>query len=380
MEITPLIKEDFITLQDEATVSELVGLMKQQEKRSALIFRKNKYLGIIEKKWLLHSKLDITKIKLKNYVQKTPLLNEHADVIETAYLMFESNLNLIPVESNKRIIGVLSALDVAKLGSELPEAKQWKVKDVKLDKVVKVNKDDPIAKAIELMNLKKVDHLPVFEGNKLYGILTYRDILRRYLNWSPKRDISAKFNTMASSRSAEADMPHLANLPISDFSTNDNLLTLSNSAYLKQGIEMMNNKGVNSIIIMDDEEVLGLLTAKNILRKVGSLKIPINYNIQFIGLKDVNLEPYQIANLKKICSNEAFKLQRKLKSEFSLVVHLKAYDKQGTRQKYSVNLRVEHPGQLLSSSEDDWDLETALRKTFNNAKNTIDKKYKERNN
>ncbi|HLC88819.1 MAG TPA: CBS domain-containing protein [Candidatus Nanoarchaeia archaeon] len=377
MEITPLIKEDFIVLQDEATVSELVGMLKQQEKRSALVFRKNKYLGLVEKKWLLHSKLDVTKMKLKHYVQKTPLLSEHADVIETAYLMYQSNLNIVPVERNKMIVGVLSAIDVAKLGSELPEAGKWKVKDVKLEKAVKVNKDEPIAKAIEFMNLKHVDHLPVFEGNKLSGILTYRDILRKYLNWSPKRDISAKFNTMASSRSAEADMPHLANLPISDFSTNDNLLTLSNNAYLKQGIEMMSNKGVNSIIIMDNEEVLGLLTAKNILRKVGSLKIPINYNIQFIGINELKLEPYQKYNLKKICSNEAFKLQRKLKTEFSLVVHVKAYDKQGTRQKYSVNLRVEHPGQLLNSSEDDWDLETALRKTFNNAKNTIDKKYKD---
>ncbi|MBU0460669.1 MAG: CBS domain-containing protein [Nanoarchaeota archaeon] len=376
MEITPIINDDFVVLQDEATVSELIGKLKEKEKRSALIFRNKKYLGLIEKKGLLHSKIDVTETKLKNHIQKTPLLSEHADIIETAYLMFQSNLSYIPVERNKEIIGMIRARDLAKLATELTETKDWKVKDFKLVKSVRVNKNDPIAKAIELMNTKKVDKIPVFEENKLYGIITYKDILRRYLNWSPKRDVSAKFNKMASSRSAEVDMPNLANLPISNFSTNDNLLTLNKEATLKQAVIIMTEKGVNSIIIQDGEEVLGLLTAKNILAKVGSLKIPVNYNIKFVGLKDLKLEQHEMYNLKKICSNEAFKLQRKIKNEFSLVVHLKSYDKQGTQQKFVVNLRIEAPGQTLSTSQDDWDLETATRKTFNNAKNALDKKFK----
>ena len=56
-------------------------------------------------------------------------------------------------------------------------------------------------------------------------------------------------------------------------------------------------------------------------------------------------------------------------------VHLKDYDK-GGKQKFSVHLRIETPGQMISSEQHDWDLETALRKTFNNAKNSVKKKFK----
>tara|TARA_Y100000310_G_C20576674_1_gene760774 strand:+ start:80 stop:1213 length:1134 start_codon:yes stop_codon:yes gene_type:complete len=377
MEITPLIKEDYVVLQDEATVSELIGKMKQKEKRSALIFRNKKYLGLIEKKGLLHSKMDVTNTKLKNHIQNTPLLNEHADVIETAYLMFQSNLDLIPVERNKEIVGIIKAFDVAKLAADLPETESWKVNDIKLVKSVRINKDDPISKAIELMHAKKVDHLPVFESGKLYGIITYKDVLRRYLNWSPKRDVSAKFNQIASAKTVELDFPKIASLPVSDFSTNDNLAIVNSSLNLKKAIELMKEKGVPSLIVQDQEEVLGLLTAKNILAKVGSLKTPVNYNIKFVGLKDLKLDEFEEDNLKKIAANEAFKLQRKIKNEFSLVLHLKSYEKDGHRQKYSISLRVEYPGQALSTSEDDWDFETALRKTFNNAKNALDKKFKD---
>ena len=71
------------------------------------------------------------------------------------------------------------------------------------------------------------------------------------------------------------------------------------------------------------------------------------------------------------------KLQRKVKNEFKLIVHLKEYEKDGKRQKYSINLRIEFPGQILTSSQEDWDWRAALHKAFENAKNNAGKKFKE---
>lgn len=377
MEITPLIKEDFLAVQDDVTLSELIGKLKQLEKRTALIFKKNKYLGLIEKKRLLRAHIDSTEIKVGHYLHKTPIINEHSDLIESAYLLFQSDSNTIPVERNKVIVGVLQGLDLAKLALELPETSFWKVKNVKLVKA-ELNKNDPLAAALKMMFLKRLDQIPLFHDGKLYGVISYRDILRKYLNWTPKRDISMKFNKMvATTRSAEVDMPNLANLPVESFCTNANLMTINPDTKLSDAVGIMIKNNLTDLIVQNGENVAGLLTVKEILRNVGSLKIPQNFNIKFVGLKELRLEPYQKYNLQKICSNEAFKLQRKLKTDFSLVVHVKAYDKPGTRQKYAVNLRIEYPGQVMSSSQDDWDLETALRKTFNNAKNTVGKKYKE---
>ena len=69
------------------------------------------------------------------------------------------------------------------------------------------------------------------------------------------------------------------------------------------------------------------------------------------------------------------KLQKKINNELNLVLHLKAYNK-GGRQKYSVHIKLEYPGQLIAINQDDWDLETALRKTFDNAKNAVKKKFR----
>ena len=119
------------------------------------------------------------------------------------------------------------------------------------------------------------------------------------------------------------------------------------------------------------------MTVKNMLGVIGSLKIPKNFNIQFIGLNKVDLEPAQKYSIQKIVSNEALKLQRKIhQTQFELVVHIKEYEKDGTQHKYSVSLRVEFPGQIITSTEDDWDVETALRKALENAQNVAEKRFR----
>jgi len=375
MEIKPIVTEDFVVLDDESMLSELIGKMKTFEKRVGLVFRKDKYLGLIEKKKLLKSRIDVTKTKIKNYVQNTPILNENADIIETAYLMYQSNIKHVPVEREKKIIGVVSSLDLVRLAIKLPEMKKVKVKDIKLSKTAKLNKTDPIATAMTIMHQERVDHLPVFDQGKVYGIISFKDILRRYLNWSPKRDVSAKFNQMASSGGSLADMPKLDQLPVSDFSTNDNLFNLQSNESLVNATKVMVDNRLSDLLVMENNEFVGLLTVKNILRNVSSLKVPKNYNIKFVGLNDTKLNPYQKYTVKKIASNEAFKLQRKINNEMNLVIHLKDYDK-GGKQKFSIHLRIETPGQMISSEQHDWDLETALRKVFNNAKNSVKKKFR----
>jgi predicted transcriptional regulator/ribosome-associated translation inhibitor RaiA len=378
MEITSAIREDFLIIDDEATVSQMIGQLHQYEKRAALIFRKKKFLGLIEKKRLLRAHLDSKHTRLRRFVQKTPILSEHAGILETAYLLFQSNLDYIPVEREKQIVGVLRGLDVAALAMALKETKEWKVSDCKIVKSGNVQKSDSLSKVLTLMYRKRVDHVPVFDKGELYGIISYKDILRKYLNWSPKRDHSSKFNKMATTKSAQVDVVKLASLPVSNFCTTENLLQINCDASLKEAIMRLVERSLNDIIVMDGKKAVGLLTVKNILREVGNLHVPQNYNIKFVGLSRARLDTYEKDNIRKIAANEAFKLQRKIKDKFFLRLHLKAYQKEGKQQKYSVHLRVEYPGQILTSEEDDWDVIVAVRKLFTNAKNALDSRTQRR--
>ncbi|MAF99422.1 MAG: hypothetical protein CMH61_02310 [Nanoarchaeota archaeon] len=98
-------------------------------------------------------------------------------------------------------------------------------------------------------------------------------------------------------------------------------------------------------------------------------------NITFSGLHDTHLEPYQIVNLQKLAEQEAGKLEHGVHNG-NLVLHVKEYSKDGKKHKYSITMKLEYPGQLITSTQEDWDVVTAVRKTFNNAKNAVNKKFR----
>ncbi len=375
MNIQKLVKPDFIVLNDEAPLSELIGKLRQYEKKTCLIYQGKKYIGLIEKKQLLRSRLDVAEAKVKHFVQMTPVLSETTDLLEAARLLSEEDLNFLPVEQGKEIKWVIDGLSIAQSALLLSTVKQLKVNDLKILKNVSIQKDDPLAKAIEVMYESHLDHLPVFEGKVLYGVLSYKDILRKYLNWSPKRDVSTKFNKMAESRGSTPNMPNLASLPVSDFSTNDLLISVTGDDPLKNAIKLMADNKISAVLLMEGEDYLGLVTLRNILGKIGELQESENYTLQYVGLKDLSLTDHQKQVLEKTCVLEAEKIGYSL-DNFKMVLHFKEYIKEGKKPKYSVHLKVEAPGKMISVSEDDWNFDDALHSTFVKAKTILEHQQK----
>ena len=138
--------------------------------------------------------------------------------------------------------------------------------------------------------------------------------------------------------------------------------------------QLINNISRCSVPLKDDDNYLGLLTLNNIFKKVGKLKFVKNFDVNFIGLKDIGLMPHQKYSLKKIIDQEAVKLQRKINDEIFIQLHLKKHDK-GGKEKFSVHLKVEFLGKMIASNQEDWDLETAIKKAFNIAQSTAEKKF-----
>ena len=372
MDINSIVKNDFLAFDSELTLSQMIGKLRKEDKRAGLIFRKNKFLGLVERKKLLKTTIDTKAQKLSQFVIKTPILSYYADVNEAAKALFDSDADYLPVEKDKQIVGVVHALDVAK--AALESLNGLSLSDVKLVKPSKVEKKNQLSTAIQIMREQSVDHVPVFEKGKLYGIISFRDIVRKYLNWSPKRDVSAKFNS--SSRSARVDLAKLSNLPVENFSTNNNLVKIKTDAKLKLAISLLTKHNIRNLLVVDGQKYVGLLTVRNILGSLAKSKVTKDFNLKFVGLKKLKLSVHQEFALKRVAQFSAFKLQRKLPNEFDLTIHVRAQNKEGRKQVFNVNLKLERNGKLQTSEYESWDLEQAVHKAFSGLARVANKRNK----
>lgn len=144
-------------------------------------------------------------------VMSSPVMSISPETLvkDAAAMLAEKNVSGVPVVESDRVVGVFSEIDVLRsikttkkdlrlvfpsissLGiafqeeitqREILEAYEeignTPVRDVMSKEVVTVNPDITVSEAIVMMVERKIQRLPVVEGNKLVGIVTRGDIIR----------------------------------------------------------------------------------------------------------------------------------------------------------------------------------------------------------
>lgn len=118
-------------------------------------------------------------------------ISEHATLGQAAHLLLRFRINgILVVKKNdkKKIVGILTTTDLLKLldyafsghafsVSRLNVLSQLSVGSVSNKEVLKIQKDTDIKKVIKIMHKKNVHTIPVYDGDKLVGVIGKHDIL-----------------------------------------------------------------------------------------------------------------------------------------------------------------------------------------------------------
>ena len=367
MEITSLIKDDHIILTQDLSLSEVLSKLTSSEKRVALLFRSNKYQGLFERKNFFRFDEDMHEVKVSKFIKRTPLINNNASIIEAINLLKESNTEHLPVIKDKEIIGVLNGSDVLLAARDLPEIAKLPVTSFKLVKPQKVSPSDSIGTAVTIMREQNIESLPVFANGALEGIITLKELVRKSLNWSQKRDISGKFNAQIKTKAGRPESKSFTDLSLENF-IEPAPTKIKNTSTFKDVITAMTQTNLQEMMVIDNNKYIGLLTIHSLLSGLSKVEAPQNFKIRFIGLNKLSLTEHQLFALQKITETQALKLQRKIEGPFTIAVHIREMHKEGKQHEFEVDTKIETVGKVYGSQKVDWDLETAVHRCFNTIK------------
>ncbi|HXX85366.1 MAG TPA: CBS domain-containing protein [Casimicrobiaceae bacterium] len=123
-------------------------------------------------------------------------------VLSALQLMSDKGTGFVVVLDKAKLVGVLSERDYArKVELKGRSAKDTRVREIMVDKVVSVTVEHTVSQCMALMHDRAFRHLPVVDGDRLAGVLSLRDILKEIVEHHERliRNLELERLTMLSS-------------------------------------------------------------------------------------------------------------------------------------------------------------------------------------
>jgi signal-transduction protein with cAMP-binding, CBS, and nucleotidyltransferase domain len=120
--------------------------------------------------------------KISDYMS-APVLTTDPDILASDSIdkMFENKVGALLVEKNGECIGIFSRIDWIHLVLRGEcDPKTVKVSSIMSSPIIKVDKNETIAKASVLIEENNIRHIAVTEYGKIIGMLSVRDLEKYY--------------------------------------------------------------------------------------------------------------------------------------------------------------------------------------------------------
>ena len=120
-------------------------------------------------------------MKVKDIMSKNLIICSHdINVINISNIMKKYNIGFIPIEKNKKIIGIVTDRDIVINMITNKINYKNKIESYINDKVINIDENEDVTKCLNTMKKKKKKRLIVTGNGKIVGVISISDIISNY--------------------------------------------------------------------------------------------------------------------------------------------------------------------------------------------------------
>lgn len=264
-----LIKKKYVKVDRSDTVSKLIGKLKTEKAKSALIFNEDEFLGVVDAMHLVRSKLDPSEMKVHSVLKHVPVLRGDEDIKEAARLLYTAKTRALPVLHKGKVEGVVDAMDLIMKLQEREDAKK-EISNFMTKKLVTIKEDQSVGQAISLMKQNNITRIPVIDDSgNLINIVSLLDFLFDFAvnlqHRTERRGRSESSQKGPMQHRAFSQRTDLNQFPITSL-TPVITVTAEPSDTLSRTIDKLERFDISSIIVVEGKEPVGLVTIRDLLK------------------------------------------------------------------------------------------------------------------
>lgn len=364
-----------VTVQSDRSLSQVKNRMEEEDIRAIPVVSEDDNLeGVIGYRDLIRQlQFNPSKTKLTKVMHQPPSFDLEDSLVDLCDLRINSGRKLLVREKGGKLQGVVGDQQFLDAFADVKEVERLKTAEVSNLGVLTVFEEDTLEEARHKMLDENVSRLPVRDKNgNLTGILRSTDLLKSMV---PKQSqdsggTSGGRNAGEVYMAGGGEKESMSDVPSSELM---NRMVVTSEEYLKgdEAVKMMQEQESGEIIYMNNKQPEAILTVKDLINFVKSLKASDTVFVQLVG---VDSDEAKTSMHEKIRTQLTGALGRKLDRAEELTVHVKKSDKDGTRQRYELNVKLHSEYGIITVNEEGWELLDILDEALDSLNAQVRKK------
>lgn len=339
-------RTDFVSVAPGDKLSKIRSTMETNNLREVPVVEDGELRGMIGYRQLveeLHT--DPTNVTAESVMRQPPEADPDMTLVELAALRRDSGERTFVLMEGDTLRGIIGEEEIAfRLDNDVEGVRNIRVEDLMTMDVITVNQSDPHDEASRIMREKNISRVPVVDDDgELVGVITSQDTLKQM---EPKQRV--KKGEIAPEKESTSDIPCAEIMQRNPAYVSDEQL------HLADAVKKMEKLEFNEVIITDDHDrPTAILTLKDVIDYLSSLEERDAVLVNLIGLSE---DGQKEAIHSKIETALKGRLGRVVEQPKELNLHIKTYEKEGKRKKYSIHAKYFSELGITMVKKSDWDL------------------------
>ena len=342
-------------------ISDIISRMNSDGIHELPVLDNGKAVGIVTYTTLLKARNIPLTSKAEVVMKHFPQLSELDPLTKGIEIMLNSGLSDLPVTKNGKLVGTVYQRDVLEKLTKVRGLRLRPIAEIMTPKVESVREDDDVQKALSIMRGLDEQNLPVLDKmDHLVGVIGMMDILK--VIWRPKKGGKKEFKT--SNKPVQVSVGSVMN---------NQVVSVAPEVLVEDTIRKMIKKNISTAFVVEDEELIGVVTLKDFLEQAMSMEErEEGVFVQLTGLSVEDPDVYD--SLYSVIQKGLIRIS---KSSMPKVfnAHIATYNHEGLRSKYSVHTRMTCDAGMYYANTIDWDLYRAMDMAMENLEKEIKKAH-----
>jgi len=246
LEVKDVMSEDVITIPPDEVAVSAAKVMSANNVSCIVVVDNDGVVGIATEKDFLArisgKDMDLGRIAVAD-IMSHPVESAPPDlsILDASAMMAARHIKRLPVLAGKRLVGIVTQTDLTRA---LTSYFVWKdVSEIMSRDVATIPAQATVEKAAEIMHSHGISCIVVLEGNRVRGILTERDLLKRVI--VPQKDPGS------------VKVEELMSCPV---------IMIHPDYSIFGAFKTMDKMHVRRLVVMEDERLCGIVTQTDIFR------------------------------------------------------------------------------------------------------------------